>query len=122
MKLYVDDIRNAPNGDWHVARTVNEAIRAIASRLFSEISLDHDISHQVTVNELSRPYPCDETFQAVTYFIGEKYTKNRQNPIPVITIHSANPVGADKMKDILASYEIGCTIQLGKPVNRLEEE
>ena len=47
MKLWVDDIRNAPDETWTVARTINAAINALKMFEFEEISLDHDISHQV---------------------------------------------------------------------------
>jgi hypothetical protein len=131
-KLYVDDIRNAPDESWTVARTVNAAINAIAKFDFDEISLDHDISHQVSVGSLSRPYPCEETFQAVAYFIGEKYKDaafsqhdpdpSKHSHVPKIYIHSSNPVAADSMDAILAGYGLSTKATLGKAANRLEME
>lgn len=52
MKLYVDDIRNAPDETWTVARSVDSAISFISQfgAEIDEISLDHDISHQVAVD------------------------------------------------------------------------
>lgn len=81
MKLFIDDIRNAPDDKWSVARTVSEAIRFIAffGKEIEEISLDHDISHQVGMGKLSRPYPCEETFAAVAYYIREYY-KGEKHP------------------------------------------
>lgn len=142
MKLYIDDIRNAPDDSWTVARTVLSAIRAIKMFDFDEISLDHDISHQVVVGRLSRPYPCEETFEAVAHYIALKYWHltpmnhdgssgnsgsagyniPRKNIYPKITIHSSNPIGADKMKSIFDEVEIPCTIKLTGAVNRLEME
>jgi len=72
MKLFVDDIRNAPDESWTVARTINAAISFLETFEPEVISLDHDISHQVSVGSLSRPYPCDETFTAVAYYIKAK--------------------------------------------------
>lgn len=103
MKLFVDDIRNAPDESWTVARTINAAISAIDTFDFEVISLDHDISHQVSVGALSRPYPCEETFTAVAYFIKEKYLARIK---PKIVIHTSNPVGALKIKGILKDFEI----------------
>ena len=108
LKLFVDDFRDAPDDTWNVARTTEEAIRAIATMEFSEISLDHDIEN--------RP----ETFQPVAYFIGVKYYTDmpvdievggkihKMRPLlgPKIFIHSGNPVGAQNMVDILQSYGI----------------
>jgi hypothetical protein len=137
MKLWVDDIRNAPDDSWTVARTVTSAIRAIARYDFDEISLDHDISHQVTVGALGRPYPCEETFMAVAYFIAQKYTKNipagytrthiphesYQQKKPNITIHSSNTVAGEEMKKVLhdAGFSQIDHVPMGL-ANRLEME
>ena len=121
MKLYIDDIRYGPDNTWTVARTVNEAIRAIDRFEFDEISIDHDISHQVVVGKLSRPYPCNETFGAVAYFIGQKYFGVEK--LPKITLHSSNPIGAKEMEDVLNQYGIEAEIKpTGIPANRLEME
>lgn len=119
MKLYIDDIRKAPEG-WTLVTTITGAIRFIAlhGAGTTEISLDHDISHKVSVGEVSRPYPCDETFQAVAYFIAEYY-KRVELKTPKITLHTANPVGAETMKAILKEFDV--TIKLSKPCNRLED-
>lgn len=132
MKLWVDDIRNAPDESWAVARTVTSAIRAIAQFDCTEISLDHDISHQVAVGALSRPFPCEETFEAVAHYIAAKYWHDkpiskelsvaRLNLYPKITLHTSNPVGAEKMKSILKDVGIDCTIKLTGAANRLEME
>lgn len=131
-KMWVDDIRPAPDASWHVARTANAAIRALAGwDTWEEISLDHDISHQVAVGELSRPYPCEETFASVAYFIAEKWWtgfNDEKNPLavmrpflqPKITIHSSNPVGAREMQLILQSRGIKSELRPGSPANRLE--
>jgi len=132
MKLWIDDIRNAPDESWTVARTVTSAIKAIAQFQFDEISLDHDISHQVVVGSLSRPYPCEETFQAVAYYIATKYCHDfpiggglnvaRLNIYPKITIHSANLVGADEILNILKDYGIEAELKPMRAANRLESE
>lgn len=98
--LWVDDFRDAPDDAWNVARTTEEAIRAIATMEFSHISLDHDIEN--------RP----ETFQPVAYFIGVKYQIPDRIPgtEPMITIHSGNPVGSKNMGDILAHYGLKTNI------------
>ena len=124
LKLWVDDIRLAPSEDWTVARTVIEAIRAINRFDFEVISLDHDISHQVTIGKLGRPYPCEECFCAVAYFIGEKYGVDEGVPmnLPKIIIHTSNPVAADEMKKILEDYGIKSERTRMGIANRLEME
>lgn len=125
IKLFVDDIRNAPTDDWVVARTVTEAIRTIANFKIEEISLDHDISHQVSIGNVSRPYPCDECFCSVAHFIGATYRNLASiggQKLPKITLHTANPVGAEKMKNILKDYDLESEIIKSDISNRLEME
>ncbi len=123
MKLFVDDIRNAPDDSWIVARTVTDAIRAIARFRddISEISLDHDISHQVSVGPTSRPYPCAECFCAVAYYIAIDRQGDAHTPLSV-KIHTANPVGAKEMQQILEDAGVKATIEPYTPTNRFELE
>lgn len=121
-RLWVDDIRAAPDTSWVVARTVTSAIRFLAMFDVGECSLDHDISHQVSVGSVSRPYPCLETFQAVAHFIGMKHLAKPKALVPKLYIHSSNPVGADTLADILGNYGLTASATLGKAANRLEME
>ncbi len=125
MKLWVDDIRNAPDETWTVARTVGAAIRAIAmfGNDMEVISLDHDISHQVTIGTgLERPFPCEETFEPVAWFMAFRYSGNLT---PKVILHTSNVSGARKMHDALvARWETDERIET-KPMglaNRLEME
>lgn len=123
MKLYVDDIRNAPDETWAVARTVRSAIACIHQfgLEIKEISLDHDISHQVSIGtKLERPFPCEETFASVAYFIGATY-KEKVLP-PKITIHTSNPAGAQTLEYILGQYGLHAEIKMMGLTNRLEME
>lgn len=120
MKLFVDDIRNAPDESWTVARTVNSAIRALAMFSPTEISLDHDISHQVAVGDLSRPYPCAETFQAVAHYIVMKHNALDWNP--KVIIHTSSPVGAKELEAILKMGGVETEVRMMGLVNRLEME
>lgn len=125
MKLYIDDIRPAPDG-WMQARTITEAIRTIAQfgDEITEISLDHDISLAVSVDGVYRPFPSPDTFQAVAYFIVSFYA---EKPKPQITIHTANPVGAKSLFEILKDGsdmvdEYDINTEPAMRVNRLESE
>jgi len=122
MKLWVDDIRNAPDDTWHVARTATEAIRALARYHFDVISLDHDISHQVTVGALGRPYPCEETFASVAYYIAAKYVDKPASIVPKIVLHTSNTVAGDEMARMLAEHGIDSQKKYMGAANRLEME
>lgn len=91
MKLWVDDIREAPDESWSVARTPLSAIRAISHFHFEEISLDHDSGLD------------DDTFASVAYYIACAYSDLPRHARPKVTIHSANPIGAEEMKMVLRS-------------------
>lgn len=128
MKLFIDDIRTPPDDTWHICRDVFSAIRALDMYYedVTEINLDHDISHQVVVNGMSRPYPCTETFEAVARYlcILKKYQDARTDEHriwePKIHIHTSNFVGAGRMKDLLlkAGFEVDAKVIGG--ANRLE--
>lgn len=106
MKLYIDDIRDAPEG-YTLVREVNEAINFIDMYRYElkEVSLDHDISLEVEVGGVYRPFPSPETYRAVARYIREVYktTPERQ---PQIILHSSNPDGRAAMRAILAGYNI----------------
>lgn len=135
MKLYIDDIRPAPEG-WMQARTVTDAIKTIArfGGEITEISLDHDISMAVSVNEEYRPFPSPETFQAVAYYIIAYYNgyykichkkfnwPGELKPNPKITIHTANPIGGKELELLLKENGFQTTINPASRVNRLESE
>lgn len=124
MKLWVDDIRKAPDDSWTVARNVTEAIRILSRfRHFDEISLDHDISHFENLDEKDvdqEVKACTECFCAVAYYIAEKwYVQARFEDsefatyalriTPAITLHTANPVGGDEMFAVLKDRGIKAT-------------
>lgn len=121
MKLWIDDIRGAPDSSWTVARTVSEAIRYLARFEMTEISIDHDISHYTNLDESDveqQVYACHETFGAVAYYMALKY---RHREHPKITIHSSNPVGAKEIHSILADSLIPSEVKPYPPsLRRLE--
>ncbi len=92
-KLFIYDIRKLPDDSWQLARTVSEAIRAINMFDFDVISLDHDIEGS------------QETFDTVALFIALKYKNDGKEMIKII-LHTANPAGAERMKNILDGFHI----------------
>ena len=129
MKLYVDDIREAPDESWTLCKNVTEAIRCIGfwKDDIIEISLDHDISNDVRINGTYRPFPSEETFAAVAYFIGATWGKRNfdyENDTPPqqpkITAHSANPIGCEAIEFILGTYGIGCDIKMMGEAHRVK--
>lgn len=101
MKLWLDDMRDAPDDSWTVIRKVEPAIKFIAryGGEITDFSLDHDIENR----------PDDETFKPVAYFLGECFKNDFRFEDAHITIHSDNPVGAKELIAILEDYSLFAT-------------
>lgn len=135
IKLWVDDLRDpeAKNEDgtpsfvpdpenWHWAKTITEAIRILATRPVSVVSLDHDICHAIlpgspgeTSRNIYQPVVCPENYTAVAYYIAAMCVDERPKKV---MIHTANPAGAKTMFDILnhtADPEFEVTIKRSVP-------
>lgn len=89
MKLWLDDIRDMPDGYvWH-AKTAQEAITIIQNMRVEEISLDHDLGD-------------DENgtgYDVATYI--EKCAFYKTISPMRMHIHSANPIGVKRMQTAL---------------------
>lgn len=110
MKLFVDDIREAPDG-WVLAKTISEAVNSLRNfgTNITHISLDHDISIEVDVGGISRPFPSPDTFKVVAYFIEELILAGYwEKEYPEITVHSANPVGRREIAAIFDRIGVPC--------------
>jgi len=110
IRLYVDDIRRCPDG-WTLARTNTQAIQFLHSQNVMEISIDHDICFYHRQGRIIATV--DETFRPVAYYIAAMMPEVRPKKI---TLHSANPHGAQAMKMILNDAGVECEIKLGSYV------
>lgn len=111
MKLWIDDIRPAPEGYvWlHTVNDTWELIKSIYARDFFEdapetieISLDHDASDEYS--KLGGDYI--EILNKLEYYANistdwRRYIKKYM----VFHIHSANPVGVENMRRIIRRNE-----------------
>lgn len=110
IRLFVDDIRKEPDG-WVRARSVTEAIRILDTMDVEEVSLDHDIQCEVRQLEsgLFSAHASPETFEPVVRYLARVLQK-RVSPGGVqqsirITIHTANNVAAERMRQILGPFD-----------------
>lgn len=96
MKLWVDDVREAPDDSWHVVRTYQDAIDFVVEHKFNIkfISFDHDLGllsitdgyelvKDLTGIDQEEPWMCEEFDFAV---------------------HSANPIGAENIRVWMGNY------------------
>lgn len=84
-KLWVDDLRPAPEG-WHWAKTSAETIAALDERRWDVMSLDHDLGGG------------DTSRRAVLWLC-----ENGNWPDEV-RVHSANPVGVEWLTGMVSRY------------------
>jgi len=94
MKLYLDDVRNVPEG-YRLVRSVFELIGMFKyyEEIITEISLDHDLGcGQLTGYDFCK------------WFEREYFNKT----VPNITfkIHSQNPVGRKNMEQVLKHMRV----------------
>jgi hypothetical protein len=91
-KFFLDDIRDPPDNDWVVARSVSEAIDKLKIMgTPDEMSLDHDLGENVPTGYDFVVWLCEGT--------GQKYF-----PKDHIKIHSANPVGRGRMEAAIRNF------------------
>jgi Cyclic-phosphate processing Receiver domain len=95
MRIWLDDVRDAPQGWIHIT-TPEEAIELLRSGEVEEISLDHDLG--LATSEAER------TGYDVLVWLEEAVAIGAWNhALPVIRIHSANPVGQRRMEQAIES-------------------
>lgn len=87
MKLWVDDIREAPK-NWAWAKTFTEAKTLIERCDIDEISLDHDLGGELT------------GYDILNYIEWRKMVLGVEIP-KIIHVHTANPVGRQRMQIVV---------------------
>ena len=91
MRVYLDDIREAPEG-WTRARTAEEAIALLETGEVEEISLDHDLGEGMSGYDVATWM---EMQVALSGFIP-----------PKVKVHWANPVGRDNIMAAVRAMEL----------------
>lgn len=92
MKLWLDDIRPAPEG-WFWVKTAWDAIEQLSRGGVTEVSLDHDLGDDE-----------NGTGQFVATWIEAEAYHGRFARIGW-RVHSANPIGAERMRMALERAE-----------------
>ena len=105
MRLWLDDVRNAPEGWVHV-RTPDEAIHLLRSGEVEEISLDHDLA---LVDGDGREIT---GYDVLTWIENELGLGPGTFQIPTIHVHSANAAVYIRMEQAIRSiYSLSGTNQ-----------
>lgn len=96
MKIWLDDMRDAPDETWIVVRSASECIKTLAGVMnVEELSLDHDLGD----DEDGTGYTVVVVLESWAYNGATEHIPDK------IGIHSANPVGRKNMQAAIDSIE-----------------
>lgn len=93
IKVFLDDTRDTPSG-WVRTYTASETIELLKGGNVVELSLDHDLGDQTMCGD----------GHLVCVWVEEQVALHDFEP-PRMVIHSANPVGRDRMQRAIESIE-----------------
>lgn len=97
MKIWLDDVRTPPEGEWEWVKTSQEALDLLARvdiEAVEEMSFDHDLGRD--------QHGVDDTSRRVAYYLCE----NNKFPKKVF-VHSLNPIGVEYLKGMFDHYGNG---------------
>lgn len=117
MKLWLDDVRPAPEG-WHWVTSVDGAKAAFLTCPITEASLDHDLGYVADPNWDGDPREPQEIAIAPNISrpgadgidLVRWMCETGMYPSQSITIHSWNPVGARNMAELLRGSGCRCPV------------
>ena len=89
MKLFVDDVRPAPD-DWFLVTEIEPAITLLEAGIVTDLSLDHDLGED------------KQTGYDLMNWIEEQVHTNEYFKLPEISFHTSNPAGR---KNMVAAYK-----------------
>jgi len=107
-KLFLDDLRKAPDDSWVVVRSVKDFIKVIEERGMPDvISFDHDLG--------------TESYEvlASTGMDAAKWLVEKELIPKKVMVHSANNVGAENIRRLLENW-IKFNMSEGEPSIRVE--
>ena len=100
MKIYLDDERTPPDG-WTLVRWPSEAIELLSKEDVTHLSLDHDLGEVDPILKVGRPGNAFTGMEVLDWLEEQIFNRAWTKTLPVITIHSANPVAQQRMTQAL---------------------
>jgi hypothetical protein len=121
MRLYLDDVRTPIDDGWKVVRSYDEFVAHIqlnGLENYELVSLDHDLGRSAMdeyFNNVSPNYTLDYShitektgMDCVRWLVNESMIK--KIPLPLIYVHSANPIGSANMMGYINNYLMNCRL------------
>lgn len=121
VRIYLDDVRIPTQDEWLVAKNYEEFVKLIETHKLVNIeliSLDHDLGDSAMVeyyNNVKDNYTLDYTnIEEKTGFDCCKFLVNNSldndTPLPLVYVHSANPIGSSNMMGYINNYLKNCRL------------
>jgi hypothetical protein len=115
VNIYLDDVRTPIEGEWLIARNYDEFVSLIENHGLENIdiiSLDHDLGDTAMLeyyNNVKDNYKLEyENIKEKTGYDCCKFLVNhsmdKNLPLPLIYVHSANPIGSANMMGYINNY------------------
>lgn len=121
VRIYLDDVRIPTQDEWLVAKNYEEFVKLIETHKLENIeliSLDHDLGDSAMVeyyNNVKDNYTLDyANIEEKTGFDCCKFLVNNSldndTPLPLVYVHSANPIGSSNMMGYINNYLKNCRL------------
>lgn len=115
VRIYLDDVRTPIDNDWVVVRNHDEFMEAITKHGLTNIdliSLDHDLGKEAMKEYFTNVMPNytldysnieEKTGMDCCKFL-VNLSLDTQEPLPLVYVHSANPIGSANMMGYINNY------------------
>ena len=107
-KLWLDDVRPAPDESWHIVRNYKEFVSYIDNLGVPDlISFDHDLGleHYEALENDPRRHLLNEGFTEKTGYDCAKYLVRKQLEVKDFKVHSQNPIGQYNITSLLNCWK-----------------
>jgi hypothetical protein len=119
IKIYLDDVRTPTDPEWVVVRNYDEFVMKIqyyGLENIELISLDHDLGESAMSEYFNNVKPnyklnYDNIIEKTGYDCCKflvKHSMDNNISLPLIYVHSANPIGASNMMGYINNYLMNC--------------
>lgn len=104
MKVWLDDLRDAPDDTWVVCRTPEDFAKVLHGiEVITVISFDHDLGYVDDFGDEVSGYTCAR-------WLEKKLRSDATYPVPEMRVHSMNPVGVRNIAHVIQRINKLCTI------------
>lgn len=121
IRIYLDDVRTPKQDTWVITRNYDEFVKIVNENGLSSIdfiSLDHDLGESAMKEYFTNVSPnykldynniSEKTGYDCAKFLVDKSIQDNV-PLPLIYVHSANPIGSANIMGYVNNYLKNCRL------------